>query len=44
MKDLGPLSYYFLSLEISFTFDGYYLTSAKHIIYLLFSANLTDTN
>jgi hypothetical protein len=30
MKDLGPLSY-FLGLEISSSFDGYYMTRAKYI-------------
>ena len=29
MKDLGPLSY-FLSLEVSSSSDGYYLTQAKY--------------
>jgi hypothetical protein len=42
MKDLYPLSY-FLSLEISSSFDGYYLTQAKYIPDLLSWANLTDT-
>jgi hypothetical protein len=42
MKDLGPLSY-FLGLEISLSFDGYYLTQAKYISDLLSQANLTDS-
>jgi hypothetical protein len=41
MKDLGTLSY-FLGLEISSSFNGYYLTQAKHISNLLSRANLTD--
>jgi hypothetical protein len=41
MKDLGPLSY-FLGLEISYFSDGYCLTQAKYISYLLSQANLTD--
>ena len=43
MKDLGPLSY-FLGLDISSSFDGYYLTQAKYISDFLSQANLTDSN
>jgi hypothetical protein len=41
MKDLGNLSY-FLSLEISSSSDGFYLTQVKYISDLLSQANLTD--
>jgi len=41
MNDLGTLSY-FLGLEISSSFDGYYLTHAKYISDLLSRANLID--
>jgi hypothetical protein len=41
MKDLGNLNY-FLGLEISSSFDGFYLTQAKYIFDLLSRANLTD--
>ncbi|XP_051149228.1 uncharacterized mitochondrial protein AtMg00810-like [Andrographis paniculata] len=42
MKSLGPLRY-FLGLEISDTFDGYYLSQAKYASDLLSSAGLTDS-
>jgi hypothetical protein len=41
MKNLGNLSY-FLGLEISYSFDGFYLTQAKYISDMLSRANLTD--
>jgi hypothetical protein len=43
MKDLGPLSY-FLSLEVSSSFDGYYLTQAKYTSDLISRAGITDSN
>ena len=42
MKDLGLLSY-FLGLEVSSSFDGYYLTQAKYISDLIFWARITDS-
>jgi len=41
MKDLDSLSY-FLSFEIFYFSDGYYLTQAKYISNMLSWANLTD--
>ena len=42
MKDLGPHSY-FLSLEVSSSFDGYYLTQAKYTSDLISRAGITDS-
>uniref|UniRef100_A0A2N9GCN7 Reverse transcriptase Ty1/copia-type domain-containing protein n=1 Tax=Fagus sylvatica TaxID=28930 RepID=A0A2N9GCN7_FAGSY len=42
MKDLGPLSY-FLGLEVSSSFDGYYLTQAKYTSDLISRAGITDS-
>jgi hypothetical protein len=42
IKDLGPLNY-FLSLEISSSSNGYYLTQAKYISVLLSQANLINS-
>jgi hypothetical protein len=42
MKDLGPLSY-FLSLEVSSSSDGYYLTQAKYTSDLISRAGITDS-
>jgi hypothetical protein len=42
MKDLGTLSY-FLSLEITSSSDGYYLSQAKYASDLLSKAGLTDS-
>ena len=42
MKDLGTLSY-FLGLEITFSFEGYYLSQAKYAYDLLSKAGLTDS-
>src|SRR5262249_51451305 len=42
MKDLGTLTY-FLSLEVSYSFNGIFLTQRKYIDNLLKLANLTDT-
>uniref|UniRef100_A0A2N9JBG9 Reverse transcriptase Ty1/copia-type domain-containing protein n=1 Tax=Fagus sylvatica TaxID=28930 RepID=A0A2N9JBG9_FAGSY len=42
MKDLGPLSY-FLSLEVSSSSDGYYLTQAKYTSDLISRARITDS-
>ena len=42
MKDLGSL-HYFLSLEDSFSVDGYYLTRAKYTSDLISRASITDS-
>jgi hypothetical protein len=42
MKDLGPLSY-FLGLQISSSFDGYYLTKAKYTSDLISRAGITNS-
>ena len=42
MKDLGHLSY-FLSLEITHSTDGIYITQAKYASELLSQAGLTDS-
>ena len=42
MKDLGTLSY-FLNLEVTFSFNGYYLSQAKYASDLLSKAGLTDS-
>ena len=42
MKDLGHLSY-FLSLEITHSTDGIYITQAKYASKLLSRAGLTDS-
>jgi hypothetical protein len=42
MKDLGTLSY-FLGLEVTSSFDGYYLSQAKYASDLLSKAGLTDS-
>ena len=42
MKDLGPLNY-FLSLEVSSSADGYYLTQAKYTSDLISRASITDS-
>ena len=42
MKDLGPFNY-FLSLEVSSSADGYYLTQAKYTSNLISQANITDS-
>lgn len=42
MKDLGSISY-FLGLEISSDFDGYYLSQAKYTSNLLARVGLTDS-
>ena len=42
MKDLDPLNY-FLSLEVSFSADGYYLTQAKYTSDLISRASITDS-
>jgi hypothetical protein len=42
MKDLGTLSY-FLSLEVTSSTDGYYLSQAKYAFDLLSRAGLTDS-
>ena len=42
MKDFSTLSY-FLGLDITFSFDGYYLSQAKYASNLLFKASLTDS-
>ena len=42
MKDLGTLSY-FLGLEITSSFEGYYLSQAKYAYDLLSKAGLTDS-
>jgi hypothetical protein len=42
MKDLGTLSY-FLSLEVTSSSDGYYLSQAKYASDLLSKAGLTDS-
>uniref|UniRef100_A0A2N9EH43 Reverse transcriptase Ty1/copia-type domain-containing protein n=1 Tax=Fagus sylvatica TaxID=28930 RepID=A0A2N9EH43_FAGSY len=42
MKDLGHLSY-FLGLEVSSDFTGYYLSQAKYAFDLLSHAGMTDT-
>ena len=41
MKDLGPLNY-FLSLEVSSSTDGYYLTRIKYTFDLISRASITD--
>ena len=41
MKDLGTLSY-FLSLEVTFSSDGYYLSQAKYASDILSKVSLTD--
>ena len=41
MKDLGTLSY-FLGLEVTSSFDGYYLSQAKYAYDLLSKADITD--
>uniref|UniRef100_A0A2N9IB43 Reverse transcriptase Ty1/copia-type domain-containing protein n=1 Tax=Fagus sylvatica TaxID=28930 RepID=A0A2N9IB43_FAGSY len=42
MKDLGTLSY-FLSLEVTSSSNGYYLSQAKYASDLLFKVGLTDS-
>ena len=42
MKDLGALSY-FLSLEVTSSSNGYYLSQAKYASDLLFKVSLTDS-
>ena len=42
MKDLDSLSY-FLSLEVSSSADGYYLTQAKYTSDMIFRASITDS-
>uniref|UniRef100_A0A2N9HTF5 Reverse transcriptase Ty1/copia-type domain-containing protein n=1 Tax=Fagus sylvatica TaxID=28930 RepID=A0A2N9HTF5_FAGSY len=42
MKDLGTLSY-FLGLEVTSSFDGYYLSQAKYASDLLSKVGLTDS-
>ena len=42
MKDLGSLNY-FLSLEVSSSADGYYLTHAKYTSNLISRASITDS-
>ena len=42
MKDLSPLNY-FLSLEVSSSADGYYLTQAKYTSDLISRASITDS-
>jgi hypothetical protein len=42
MKDLGTLSY-FLNLEVTSSFNGYYLSQAKYASDLLSKAGLTDS-
>ena len=41
MKDLGPLGY-FLGLEVSSNFDGYFLSQAKYVSDLLSRAGITN--
>ena len=41
MTNLGPLNY-FLSLEVSSSADGYYLTQAKYTSNLIYRASITD--
>ncbi|XP_065618196.1 uncharacterized mitochondrial protein AtMg00810-like [Quercus suber] len=41
MKDLGILSY-FLGLEVTSSFDGYYLSQVKYAFDLLSKASITD--
>ena len=41
MKDLGTFSY-FLGLEVTSSFDGYYLSQAKYASDLLSKAGITD--
>ena len=41
MKDLGILSY-FLGLEVTSSFDGYYISQAKYAFDLLSKASITD--
>ena len=42
MKDLGPLNY-FLSLEVSSSVDGYYLSKAKYTSDMISRASITDS-
>ena len=42
MKDLSPLNY-FLSLEVSSSADGYYLTQAKYTFDLISRVSITDS-
>ena len=42
MKDLGPLNY-FLSLELSSSVDGYYLTQAKYTSDMISRASITNS-
>ena len=42
MKDLGPLNY-FLSLEVSSSANGYYLTQAKYTSDLISRASIIDS-
>lgn len=42
MKDLGSPCY-FLRLEVSHNFDGYYLSQVKHALDLISKASLTDS-
>ena len=42
MKDFGPLNY-FLSIEVSSSADGYYLTQAKYTSDLISRASITDS-
>ena len=42
MKDLGSLGY-FLGLEVSSNFDGYYLSQAKYASGLLSQVGITDS-
>ena len=42
MKDLSPLNY-FLSLKVSSSADGYYLTQAKYTSDLIYRASITDS-
>jgi hypothetical protein len=41
MSDLGHLRY-FLGIEISSTYEGFFLSQEKYIQYLLYRASLTD--
>ena len=43
MKDLDPLNY-FLSLEFSYSADGYYLTQAKYTSNLISRSSIIDCN
>ena len=42
MKDLGPLNY-FLSLEVSSSADGYYLTQVKYTFDMISRASITNS-